>query len=119
MSLKEAAREIRLEAAAASKESSVLQNLNLYELALDGELGSDVRDALVHTLRVESAKEASIHGTCAGQSIASSLDSLVEESGESGLDENSRKRRLAEMLKKREATDTDGGSASPNPPGAF
>ena len=52
MSLRDAARAIRLEAATTSKESSVLQNLNLYELTLDGALGADAQDALTHTLRV-------------------------------------------------------------------
>ena len=118
MSLRDAARAIRLEAATTSKESSVLQNLNLYEMTLDGALGADAQDALTHTLQVQAAKEASSHKGVEDKNSDDSIDNLLSNGWQSGLDENSRKRRLAETLKKREATDTDGGSASPNPQGA-
>ena len=118
MTLKEAARAIRLEAATTSKESSVLQNLNLYDLTLGGDLGTDAKHALLHTLQVESAKEATSHKGVEAKNSDDSIDNLLSNGWQSGLDENSRKRRLAETLKKREATDTDGGSASPNPQGA-
>ena len=118
MSIRAALTELRVKEAMASTKSEVLQNLNLYQMVVEGDLGDCAQDAMIHTLQACEEKIGSVSMNAAS-GIADSIDTLLSDGWQSGLDENSRKRRLAETLKKREATDTAGGSASPNPPGAM
>ena len=117
MTLRELARDTILESMRTTKTASVIQDAQLFELAQSGMLGEAAQLSVQHL--EAAAKTASTPGAGAGHSVALSIDNLLSDGWQSGLDENSRKRRLAESLKKREATDTDGGSASPNPPGAL
>lgn len=75
---------------------TVRQYLGLFEKAAEGELGADAKTALEQILSNDPET---------GVPFDQHLNSVA------------RKRRLAELLKKRETTGTATGSASPNPSG--
>lgn len=94
-------RKISETARAAEKNASVREYGRLFDAVSDGQLG-EVPQAALEGIRSE------VHSPL--QKLAAS-DIFTD-----GMDDKSRRRRLAELLKRREATGTASGSASPNPP---
>jgi hypothetical protein len=81
------------------------------ELSAYSQLFNELHDGI----RGEAA-QAALAGHLAGLSPEFELPEPMKVASSEETDEERRKRRLAELLKKREPTGTATGSASPNPP---
>jgi len=86
--------------------ASIREYSRLFDAVSNGEFGKEAQVALYGTaLGIQSGIPGEDHLE------KQAVTSVVQES-----DEDSRKRRLAELLKKREHSGTAAGSATPNPP---